>query len=474
DDLSAFLEKRPVVARPPSFSYLAWRFTQRHRVAVSAGVAVLLSILAALAVSVTMYFREREARRRADLETAKTRQVARFLEDTLAAAGPEVAMGRDATLMKEVLRKTTDRLDTELGGQPEIEAEIRLIVGRTWKSLVEDTLAEEQIGRALALLRELHPGDHPDLARGIADHAEALIGLNRFRDAEPVAREGLEMWERLEGADHPEAGLSLNQIAFCLVKTGRPAEAEPIARRAYDLWRARPAESALEEAPNVYAIALMNQGRRDEAIGIYREQLAADRENLGAEHPQVVNILDNLGCTLAGARRDEEAEPILLEGVAMGRKFYEDRCPFEDHMLAALAGIAGRKGDLDGQLRYSREGAAVGARVYPPGHGYFLESQGQLARTLMAQAETRLDRAWTAKDEGEREKAKALLAELRNTEAFARIVKAEAAWIAALEALAARTEDAAEKLEIASARWKPNDPRAKRREVWLERLTQQG
>ena len=73
--------------------------------------------------------KETELRLQAERAAAKSEQVAQFLNDLLQSVGPEVALGRDATLLREILDKTAQRLGEDLKGQPEVEAELRTTIG---------------------------------------------------------------------------------------------------------------------------------------------------------------------------------------------------------------------------------------------------------------------------------------------------------------------------------------------------------
>lgn len=440
DDIQAHLEQRPVIARPPSFAYLAGRFARRHRAAVAAGGIVLVSILAALAFSTAMYFREAKARQIAEIETKRSRQISRFLEDALTAAGPSVALGRDTTLMREILEKTSTRIDEELGHDPEIESELRAILGRTWGELKQFDRSISQHALALERRRDLHRGDHPDLATSLIDYATALEDAGRPKEAESFAREGLAMRERLLDSDDPLLGEALSQLAFILLKSGKPREGEPFALRSVEIWRNQSTHHRNRDALLTLAMIYQASGRRDLALDLYREELETFRSIHNGAHPAIVNSLDNFGYTLAGAGRDEEAEPILLEGLAMGREVFGDSSPHEDHILGALARIAGRRGDLDQQLAYAREGAETGARVYPEGHRYWRESQRQYLDTLIGQVERFLDQSGKGDLEPSLNLARDRLTELRSTPSLEKVQQpGDRAWITWLEtALASR------------------------------------
>ncbi|HWY74835.1 MAG TPA: serine/threonine-protein kinase, partial [Verrucomicrobiae bacterium] len=96
DDIENFLDNEPVSARPPSHVYKIQRMVRRHKVGFAAASVVALSILSALGISIWMFLREREAHR-------YSQQTAQFLEDMLKGVEPEVALGRDTQLLREIL-----------------------------------------------------------------------------------------------------------------------------------------------------------------------------------------------------------------------------------------------------------------------------------------------------------------------------------------------------------------------------------
>lgn len=461
-------------AEEAGFGTLLKLLIKRNKAASGFAALVVATVFVASLVSFRLYLKEKDAREVAAAEGEKSEQVVTFLEDTLTAAGPEVAMGRDATLMKEILRNTTDRIGKELGDRPEIESELRRIVGRTWSSLVEDLAAEKELKRSLELKREQYREDHPKLAEAIIDYAETLLDLKRFADAEKFSREGLAMQKRLSGEDSPLAGLALNQIAYCLTRTGRAAEGESFAAKAFSMWQKSANDPNLEEAPNVYATVKRALGDMKGAVEIYEEELKVARDSFPEGHPQTVNVLDNLGTHLISVGRVEEGERMLLEGVEMGRFFYGDRNPHEDHMLSALAGLAGRRGDHREQLRYAREAAAVGRRVYPPSHSYFRSSQTQYFKTLILQIGTFLDLEWREKGKAHEERAQELLSELKATEDWMRFVPKEEKWVRILEVVAESVDDLpnspGSRIQDIYSSMAGNDPYREKAIVWMDRI----
>ena len=90
----------------------------------------------------TAYKRAVAAEKQARTEANKSRHVAQFLTDMLKSADPSVALGRDATMLREILDKTAERVGKELKAEPEVQAELRSIIGTTYFELGDWAKAE--------------------------------------------------------------------------------------------------------------------------------------------------------------------------------------------------------------------------------------------------------------------------------------------------------------------------------------------
>jgi serine/threonine protein kinase len=425
-DIEACLESRPVGARPPTPWYLLERFARRNRLAVAAGCAVLFTLSAGMVATTSMYLGQRRA-------LVRSEQVARFMKDVLAQAGDSNSRGRDAAMMREILEKTASRIGSELSDYPDVQADLHGVIGRTYADIDEYELAVAQSAEQLRLRRLLHgAGDHPDLATALVDHASAVEALGKPKEAEPFIVEGIALRRRLYREDHPLVGEAHGIHAWILIKSGRAAEAEESARIAYGIWKGHPGHEALADAPKALLAFFKNTNRLPEAMEGGHEFLAEMRRLHGEMHPQVVVALDMVGYNFVLCGSFEEAEPILLECLELGRKVHRGRSPVEDHACASLARVAASRGDWDKELEYGRASFAAASRVFPPGHRYLREGSGVLARVLLGHAE----RFATAEPARSRER----LEELRSTAGLEGDAKAHAAWISCLEALLLSTE----------------------------------
>lgn len=451
-DVRRFLASEPVLASPPSTAYRLRKYARRHQAQVMT-VASSLALIVILTVGFVwrLVLSEREAKaneaeaRRNETtalaakaaavrESEKSRQIAEFFKETLSAAGPSKAMGRDATMLKDILEKTVNRVETDLADRPEVRAELQSVIGRTYDELAEYQEAVRQRREALRLRREVHAGDHPLVAASLMDLAASLEKQGEVKQAEKLGREGLEMWRRLKGPDAIEVAAAESDVAWTLLKSGRPLEGEDMARHAYEIWLTHPTADELADVPTSMIFIYKNTGRNHLATPIFRADLERHRKLYGKGHFQMVSLLDNFGYHLTAIGEDEEAEKVLQEAYILGRKYYGDRSPHEDHVLAALARLAKKRGDLKAQLDYSRRAMEAGARVYPAGHRYWQDCHAQYARTLLEQIEMLLDRAIKTPRRPSRERiasveANSLLSELKSHDDL----KKNQSWIRCLE-----------------------------------------
>jgi len=412
EDVQRFLCQQPVMACPPTTWYFLTRFTQRNKLAVGAAAAIVLVLIGGITTTTWMYFKQKQA-------LVKSQQVSKFMKDILTQAGVTKALGRDTTMMREILDKTAERIGTELRAYPSVQAELRGVIGQTYEDIDEYELATKQTAEQLRLRREIHAGDHAELATALMDHASATETTGRMKEAESLAREGLAMWQRLAGEDDPRTGGAHALVAWILIKSGRAKESEVPARQAIILWRKHPADERLSNAPRALEAVLHNTNRHDESISVNYEKLEALKKQHGPEHPDVMLCMDNLGVELCRVKRWDEAEPLLLESLRQGEKFHPNGSPVADHAYAALSRMAAARGQWDMQIQRARDSLAASKKVFSESHRYYREGCNVLAAALTQPAERCADEAWKSKDPVMAKKALGFIDEHRREKDFA-------------------------------------------------------
>jgi serine/threonine protein kinase/Tfp pilus assembly protein PilF len=373
-DVERFLHDEAVLARPQSGLYRFRKLVRRNKVKFAAVAAVAASLLLSSGVSTWMFFQERQARQRAVLaeheqerlrtraetahanearlrqqaelqekkalaEAAKREQVAEFMKDMLRGAAPFVAQGRDTTVLREIVDRTAQRVGADLQAQPDVEAELRVILGDVYRDLAEYKKAEEMLRRALQLKRERFGDQHGEVSVALNSLAAVLLSQRRLEEAESLHREALAIRRNFYGPNHPLVAESLDNLGLVLHRQWRNADAEPLYREALAIRRQAFGDENLAVALSLTNLAtlLRVEGKLDESESMHREALAIRRKLLGNEHPDVAISINGLGNLLRDQGRLKEAEAMHREGLAIRRKIYPEGHPYVIQSLGHLA-----------------------------------------------------------------------------------------------------------------------------------------
>src|ERR1035441_10071058 len=164
-DIQRHLNDEPVVARPPSRLYEFQKTVRRHKFGFAAGAAVIMVLAAGLMVSTWMFFKEQQARQQAEAEkeiakteAAKATAISVFLEQALQSANPDQLKGSGYTV-RQLLDDFSSGLENQFQSQPEVEAEVRVTLGRAYYPPGLGRKSQPQMERALILRRRIF-GEH--------------------------------------------------------------------------------------------------------------------------------------------------------------------------------------------------------------------------------------------------------------------------------------------------------------------------
>ncbi len=323
EDLDNYLSGEPLLARRPTVLYVLRKRVRKHRVAfgVTGAVAAALVLFATYThVRVTQerdraVLAERQAATERDNALAahrKTLAVSSVLRNMLWAANPSWAPGREVTV-RDVLDRAADRVDTELADQPDVRAEIRDTLGRTYLSLGRYGEAARQLREVLEHRRRTL-GEHHRLTLQTANNlALTLAETGSYDEAEALYRDLLTVYRDRLGDENPETLAILGNLASLLYDLGRYADAEHLNRGLREsqtkVLGADDPRTLLTQ--NNLALALCELGRANEARPLFEDALARAREHLGTSHPNTLTIWGNLGRAMALQNQHADAAKLL-------------------------------------------------------------------------------------------------------------------------------------------------------------------
>ncbi len=372
DDIQRHLHDKPVAARPPNKFYLFQKLLARHRFAVAAAAAVAAALVLGLGVSTWEYFREKAAReravaaeQRAKAEAIKSKQVAQFLKDMLEGVGPSVALGRDPTLLREILDKTTGRLGQSLKDQPEVEAELRATLGAVYRELGEFEKAEAMFRETLRLQQAALGPEHLDVAVTTLNLVKILAERGDVDGADVLFRAALVTRQKLPASGHPAAtGIQDNPPAPSRIND-LLADFERVQHRLLVMRRQQQGAGHPDVAKTLSSLGAVSflHGDSDEAEALLREALATQRKLLGNEHPDVATSLMNLGMIALSRSDYPAAETAWGEALAIQRRLHGREHPEVAKMLMNLGALAFSRGDYAAAEKIWKEAVAMQRRL---------------------------------------------------------------------------------------------------------------
>jgi serine/threonine protein kinase/tetratricopeptide (TPR) repeat protein len=414
EDLDRQRRGLPIRARRDTWGYRAGKFLSRHRVGTAAALLVALSLAAGMAGTL---WQARQARR----EAAKAREVKDFTLRLFEGTDPHQGPAENL-LARDLVDRAAHRVEEELRSQPEIQAEMMLMLGRIDLTLELFDRARPLLDGALELDRRLYGAESLQAAATLNGIGDLLIQLGKYDEAERTLREALAITERLRGRDdaavapilaglgevlvakgehdeseecdrralainrrvlgenHLEVAMNLSDLGTLLYSRGRYPEAETVLREALRIREGRTTDADYDTQivrHNLGGI-LAAVGRFDEAEPLVRKVLADRRRSLGPENLQVAMSLDVLGNLLRDQGQFEEAGTTLREGLDIRRRAQGPDSPDVAKSLNNIAYLEFRAGDLPAARRDYEEAIAIWEKTLAGDHPNLLVAHNGL------------------------------------------------------------------------------------------------
>jgi tetratricopeptide (TPR) repeat protein len=327
DDLRRYLADEPIEARPVSRLYRAKKFVRRNKVGVLAVTAILAALAAGLATATVGFVHARRQTEIANREAVRSEQVAHFLKDTLEAAGPAVARGRDAALLRELLDTTAQRIERELPDQPEVRGDLYSTLGTTYDAIGDHTAGAPHLQSAVNSYESM-PGDEGSklaVALGRLGSNQSFRG--EIDAGKASAQRGLDIARR--GDDQAVLAECLLLMAKSCAWWGMTSEEGlPYAREALALRR-RLGDDPLAEADCMRFVG-GKLGNTAEGEQMLRDALSTFRQNLHADHPKIASALLGLGQSLLAQEKFEEAELVMRQVYEQYQRVQDPKNPYHD------------------------------------------------------------------------------------------------------------------------------------------------
>ncbi|HKF20973.1 MAG TPA: tetratricopeptide repeat protein, partial [Candidatus Angelobacter sp.] len=376
-DIRRYLNNEPIVARPASAAYQLKKYVRRHRVGAAFAVAMAL-------VLVSFTFMQARQLRRTTRERDRADRVTEYMATMFKVSDPGEARGNTVTA-REVLDKASRDIGSGLAQDPELQAQMMVLMSRVYASLGLYSRSETLARQAAAIRTRVLGPEHPQTLEAMDGVEWALNRERKAKEAEKLERETLAIRRRVFGDDDTNTARSMAYLAWSIQDELRYAEAEPLARSALDIRRRRlgPEHQDTLESMRDLAVSLEMTGRVEEAEKLERDALEIQRRVLGHDHPDTLKFMNSLAFTLRRERRYPDAEKVLRETLDIERRVLGNDHPQTTAAMGDLAYTLMLEGRYNDETeRLLREALDNQRRVLGNDHLQTLHSVQRLAFTL--------------------------------------------------------------------------------------------
>lgn len=242
DDVHRYLKGLPVAARPDTFTYRAQKFINRNRSVVITASLVLVALVGGL---VTTLWQSRVAQaesNRARLAAAKAEKINAYLQNVLNFSNPHwlssnPKRNREATVA-QAMDEALNNIDTELAGEPEIQAEILFTLTQSYSSQGDFAKAESLARSAIEKFNEsLGENNVKSKQTGII-LGDILYLTGKFDEAEQHYIAGIDYFRPMLAHDRSQIkwlAIALNDLGNVHIMKGRFREADTVIAEAAEL-----------------------------------------------------------------------------------------------------------------------------------------------------------------------------------------------------------------------------------------------
>ncbi len=368
-ELARFRRHEPVFAGPPSARYRVGKFVRRHRLAVAAGALVLASLVVGV-IGLGVGLRRARTAERVARDRLEAERVARSRAEAISAHLRDLTLSvRSSRLggdvrMVEALRSSMHELETSFAGQPEVEAELRLLLAENFEATGDMERARTNLERALELAEALPDVDGQFVVRVLGSLGSVHWEAGRPAEAE---RYFALAEQRLAGIeDWPEGELRFALMqAFRSTRTslaGGVEQLEEVLARSREVLG--PDDEVTLDGQEKLAFTLEMAGDTGRSMQLL-EGAIERRERLGGPtHPRVL-LLRHERAKMLKARG--QFVPALEEVLAL-RESYRERFGVDsqhEFELQLETGILHRLlGEVDEAVALHRAAATRYVRLY--------------------------------------------------------------------------------------------------------------
>ncbi|MCX5691753.1 MAG: serine/threonine-protein kinase [Planctomycetota bacterium] len=385
-DLRHYLAGEAIDARRTSSWYLVRKWAARRKALVAAliGVAAVVVVSGVVGTYARNQRAERERAERDNFRVTKAKEFAdrsregekkqrevaeaskTFMGQILAAVAPGAARGREVSRTYMLDQAEAQLKSGALSGQPGVEIEVRMLLGRNYGELGMHEKAAMHLRRAAELCDQSWGQEHLVTAQ-VAESLGRALGLQGGRHVEEAVKQlqlSLTIRRQLAGEGSGEVASSLNALGLVLVHNARFEDALRPLREALAIRRVRLAgdDPDLLETLMTLAQATWQADSQDSARAgeLFDECLAAGKGAALPDHPVMADAMYQCAHMLTASGDYAKAHALAQQALVMRRRLFGDVSAAVAQCLDLVAGLDA----VDGRMREAEPLLVEAAQTY--------------------------------------------------------------------------------------------------------------
>jgi tetratricopeptide (TPR) repeat protein len=242
--------------------------------------------------------------------------------------------------------------------------------------------ADSALSQSHRIRSELAPGSQGGVA---AQLGELRLGLNQLDEAVPLLEEAYHLAREQQGANSPRTIARAQSLARVYTKTQNNSGAEPLLRDLYAYAVESGDQEQIAEAAFDLGVVLLRRGYEEEGFRRVEESIRLTR-SMGDPHHALASRLSTWVKLLLPRRHIEEAEGILREAIEAERTLYGDDSPRTAVRYVELAELLAQLGRADEAMGWLDPAVSILRSTLGDEHDHTYRAVENLAYLLLMQA----------------------------------------------------------------------------------------
>ncbi|KAI0864359.1 hypothetical protein F4860DRAFT_441662 [Xylaria cubensis] len=229
--------------------------------------------------------------------------------------------------------------------------------------------------------------DGKAMANLLPNVAESYQTLGKFREAEALYRQALELQTKFRGKEHSSVLCSMDGVAGALFGLCLFEQAEIIYRQVFQV-RTRVLGAKAPDTistMNNLALTLGRQGKLVQAEKMHRQTVELHQSVLNTEHPNTLQSMNDLGYALRAGGKYKEAEVLYEETLRLRMQVHGLEHPKTLDTMCCLALSLHAQGKFNEAAKVHRQTLDLRAKILGAEHPDTLSSMNNFAYTLRGQ-----------------------------------------------------------------------------------------